>query len=863
MHGIGLRILGAAAAAGLLWAARPAAGQSDFDKRLDAAKDKAVKYLFGRQKMTVRIFTGKDAKPADIDAKWEDVVVIKGTTSVKVKGKVYEDVTAVLPPGWFDPEPTGNGQHYVGNVGGQSALATLALLSAGVSPKIEPKMKAALDSVLYTHTAAHPDDDPKAKKDVLVQGGDGTYFLGLHASALEAGMRFYKDGAYRTELFKQLERDARRLENGIAKDGGYNYHMGGAGWDLSNTQYGILGLWAAARGNVELKDATWKHFNQFLLDIQTRDGGWGYRNNDNAKPTMTAAGVASLFVCMDQVHTKTRGATRPDITPFTNDALLMRTVQGIENGIEAYGRGYKPGEGYLMYGTERIGVASGYKYFGTHDWFREGAAHVLKGQKGDGSWAGGHGPVCQTSWNLMFLVFGGAPVLINKLQHGPKGDWVWHNYPRDAANLASWYGRSYETLVNWQVLSLATCKEDDLMDAPILYIGGYKPLAFGDEDVDKLRRFVEKGGTLLFVACGSQRPFVESVVKLGERIYPAEKFPEYQFTEMPKDHPVYSISAGAGKFNPVAKIPCLHMHNGHRSFAFLVTEDINHLWHGNRHAARREAFEFVANLKTYCTDKGFLPSKIRPAVTDGEPKGKGGGALRLAVIKYTSKGVVKMQTSPGKGKPADVAVKADWVGAPMAWRLYNEWFRHVSGIDIQEVRGVELTDPQLKSYDVLHITGHHAFVLSDEEKKALKDFVASGGSVLFEPVGGVQTEFFSSARDLVRGLFPDKLQGVTGSSPLVTGSGAAGRNLADAGFSRQVRINFPDLRNPADKLLAVDVGGRPAVVVSPFDLSLGMSGQNCWERLGFSTKTSRELVANFLVLAKSKKGAPVAAAAAK
>ena len=59
-------------------------------------------------------------------------------------------------------------------------------------------------------------------------------------------------------------------------------------------------------------------------------------------------------------------------------------------------------------------------------------------------------------------VYGGAPVLINKLSHGAKGDMqVWNNYPRDAANIAGWYTRNYETLVNWQVLDISTAKVEE------------------------------------------------------------------------------------------------------------------------------------------------------------------------------------------------------------------------------------------------------------------------------------------------------------------------------------------------------------------------------------------------------------------
>jgi hypothetical protein len=657
------------------------------------------------------------------------------------------------------------------------------------------------------------------------------------------------------------------LSESYAAQGGYTYKCAPntGGWDLSNTQYGILGLWACARANIELSDKVWRHFNNFLLDIQSRDGGWPYSGNGNATPTMTAAGIASVFVLLDYLHTRTRGANKPDITPFANDPLLLRTVQGIERGLEYWGKIFKPSnDGYYMYGAERIGVASGYKYFGTHDWFREGSEVVLRAQGSNGAWNTGHGgPVCQTGWHMMFLVFGGAPVLVNKLQYGAKGDWQWHNYPRDAANVATWYSRTYETLVNWQIIDLALGREEDLMDAPILYINGYREFTLKDDEVDMLRRYVEKGGTLLFVASGGMtggKAFINSIVKLGERLYSPEKFPEFAWTALPKTHPVYTMQAGRTA-DPLLKLPVWHMNNGHRSFAFLVPDDINHIWHGNKSMTRPEAFKLVANIRNYATERvPSLPSKIRPPITAGEAKGAvGTGQIKVGVVSYTSKGVVKLQKSPGREPAEPVAVKSDWATAPLTWRIYNEWFRHVTGFEIQEVRGVSLQDPELKGYDVLHLSGHYAYTLTDEEKNALKDYITGGGCVMVDPVGGVNNEFYQSSLEMFRKMFPDKVELLPRTSAIVTGAGAAGRDVTEAEFSREVKISRPEIRSPAEVVRAVNINGKTSVIISPFDLSLGLAGQVCWQRMGFSSRTSRGLVANFLVLAKNNKGAPVAA----
>src|SRR5690606_15607431 len=78
---------------------------------------------------------------------------------------------------------------------------------------------------------------------------------------------------------------------------------------------------------------------------------------------------------------------------------------------------------YTLYGIERIGVASGLKYFGTIDWYQTGAKWLLEKQnKQTGAWngskvSGAAGGFCDNAFALIFLSRGSAPVAINKLQY--------------------------------------------------------------------------------------------------------------------------------------------------------------------------------------------------------------------------------------------------------------------------------------------------------------------------------------------------------------------------------------------------------------------------------------------------------------
>ena len=75
---------------------------------------------------------------------------------------------------------------------------------------------------------------------------------------------------------------------------------------------------------------------------------------------------------------------------------------------------------YGWYGVERIGVASGYKYFGTTDWYAAGADELVKQQNKDGSWRSnfpGATPIPDTAFAMLFLSRGRAPVVMNKLDY--------------------------------------------------------------------------------------------------------------------------------------------------------------------------------------------------------------------------------------------------------------------------------------------------------------------------------------------------------------------------------------------------------------------------------------------------------------
>ena len=154
-------------------------------------------------------------------------------------------------------------------------------------------------------------------------------------------------------------------------------------------------------------------------------------------------------------------------------------------------------DNYTLYGVERIGVASGYKYFGKVDWYAEGADRLVKSQQPDGSWVSaepGAGPLPGHRLRAAVPEPGqraghaeqaglprgrrraadaaGKPAAVPRRRRAKAeaaAEVPWDQRPRDAANLAKFAGHKTEGFLNWQIVNLGL-PVDDWHDAPILYL---------------------------------------------------------------------------------------------------------------------------------------------------------------------------------------------------------------------------------------------------------------------------------------------------------------------------------------------------------------------------------------------------------
>lgn len=257
---------------------------------------------------------------------------------------------------------------YDGYVNGTSALAIYTLIKSGVSPRHESVLKG----------LAH----------LRKQRANRTYAVALELMAYQAGGD-PQDLPRMRELTDDLLHW--QMANGL-----WHYGTNTGSWpgDLSNAQYAALGLRAAAAAGIEIPQAAWRKLAKASLACTqaktshrpTTGGaapaGFSYfTGGGNANASMTAAGIGTSAICSAHLDS------------ITEATLIRRLDQSVAAGISWLGTHWTLGTGkpdpwnfYYLYGLERAGGLADVEKFGEHEWYWEGAAHIVGLQKETGGW---------------------------------------------------------------------------------------------------------------------------------------------------------------------------------------------------------------------------------------------------------------------------------------------------------------------------------------------------------------------------------------------------------------------------------------------------------------------------------------------
>ena len=206
--------------------------------------------------------------------------------------------------------------------------------------------------------------------------------------------------------------------------------------DTSMTQYGVLSAWEATQVGFRVPLQSVEEVTIWLLRTQDPTGQYGYQGklSDGSKlvaqketrPSMTAAGMGSLYICADLLGLIERVQRRDDGLPRAlkeikeaapgaaksqtrvDPALVQAALARGDRWLGAHPTVNPPQwTFYYLYALER------YQSFreeasGNIDkeprWYNEGVRYLIKSQNENGSWKSNSGEVPSTAFGVLFLL---------------------------------------------------------------------------------------------------------------------------------------------------------------------------------------------------------------------------------------------------------------------------------------------------------------------------------------------------------------------------------------------------------------------------------------------------------------------------
>ena len=727
--------------------------------------------------MLTVLFLSVSVASAAVDNKRVEAAIKKGVAWLKSKQK---------PNGSWGPRK--------GYPLGDTALVTYALLSCGESAQ-DAKVKKGLDFLAANET-------------------NRVYTLGLLCSALH--LAAMENPAYE----KPLRKFSWSLMK-YAKGGAYGYaipwnakdgpHGGNNPIHCSTSQYGVLGVWAGLSVNQDVPRAYWTAVEKWWKWAQRRDGGWPYNAKAKAgtaharsSTSMTVAGLASLFLCFDNLEAnKFIGCAGGDLPKSIQTGMKWMAKHAKTAINKPAGRYY-----YMLYGMERVGLAAGYKYFGTCDWYSDGANQLLRRQGGAGNWGG----LDQTSFALVFLMRGQYPVLMNKLEF--KGDW--NNRPRDLANITGWMSRYFERPVRWQITNMRSSVAE-LHDSRILYMSGNKEFKFSGAEIAKLRAYILQGGTLMSCTECSGKGYKKSFQALCKKL-----FPQWKLEKVAKTGELYRALFPLDK---ETSAPELYMvHNGVRPLIIHSEDDLSKYWQ-----------ILVPHTKPDRLSKPgmtqIVPNTIRYVVGKMEQLQPAGSFRWPAAVKTAT-------TIP----VAHVKHNGNWNPEPLAFERFARLMAAKEKVlpQFSVVPAGELAKSNAK-VAVMSVT--EKLPLTGNEIDGLKSFVAKGGLLFIDASGGSRTAA-RAAEAIAKKIGGDMPDYLAPDEPFYL---LHGKEITRVRLRKGAKSVEPGL------MMGVHKGKKLLVVISPDDAIGGLLGISSGAIKGYRPEYAYAIFRNLILYANSRK----------
>jgi hypothetical protein len=695
---------------------------------------------------------------------------------------------------------------------GVTSLVTLALLTAGERPESPTLRKA----ITYLR-----DFGPNVLR--------STYAISLQTMVF-ASAEPERDQLRIAANVSWLERAQIKPGDRVYWPGSWTYNDSkNRPGDNSNTQYALLGLHAATEAGVPVRPEVWALARQYWERAQKNDGSWAYTpDSPNASASMTCAGISSLVITglrRFQGQEFLQGDTVVNCGKTGLNRSLQLGIDWLADPRHFHvGQNFPSGQQwrfYYLYGLERAGRLAGVRFFGMHDWYRTGAEQLVHEQnKFSGFWRGAlqeENPELATSFALLFLAKGRAPVLVNKLRYGTGSDW--QNDPDDVRNLVAIISRDWKSLLTWQIVDPNRASVSELLQAPIIFFNGHHAPVFNAIGEQNLREFVEQGGFIFADACCSSPDFDRGFQALMKKLFPEE---EYKLRPLADDHPVWRARH---LLSPDVH-PLQGIEHGCRTVVIYSPADLSCFWNqaeqSPAHRSVIKSLKIGQNVIDYATGREMPADKltvreVRDLRTEA-PKWK---ALRIAKLKHAGDSNIAPQAIPN---------------------LMDALRRPPYRLDVVITqKDLYPRESSLIYYPLIYIHGRAALSFTREDLDALRRHLDPGGGTIFADAACGSPAFDAAFRRFVGELLPNNpLVPIPKDDELL--SREIGSDLKDVQYTKAAGggRDYPQLEG-------VKLDNHWAIIYSKYDIGCALERHTGMDCKGYTYESAVRIAANIVM----------------
>ncbi len=625
---------------------------------------------------------------------------------------------------------------------------------------------------------------------------------------------------YRRELSTDVSHllDNQHTEGVFRGGWSYDLYRNPGSPDASNSQFAVLALHEASRVGVKIPKLNWELARDYWSKVRDpRSGGFVYRavGQGGVLGSMTTAGISSWIIIEENLTLEENNYQNEYAECCGGSAEMDVVEQAIQWLARNYSVRVNPVQGgrgnynqlYYLYGLERAGRLSGRRFFGPHDWYRDGANELIRRQTSKYWVSRGHGEDVQhigTALALLFLAKGKQPVAIGKYQY--RNDRQWDTHAKGVHYLTGRLEKQWQQKLNWQTVAGMEATVDDLLETPVLFISGRQPIELSALQKENLKKYLDNGGFMFVENCQGEG-CGESGFDRSFRQLMAELFPDSELEPLESSHPIWNAHY---PLLPNSERPLLGLRACCRTSVIYCPANLSCYWELDRESIKEVAnpklwrrieacSQLGVNVVTYATGRMLKDKGETPKLAEDSTALLNHRALEFPKLLHT-----------GGADDAPNAVRI------LMKKLQSEGMR----IKLEK-NLISINDDALFDFPLVFMHGRSDFRLSEIERKQLQLYLERGGILFADSICSTPT--FTNA-------FRSEIQKVTGQKLNPIADTHEIWSEAFGGRIEQVTIRTRDsratggfqssVRRPL--LEGIEIDGRLAVIFSPLDISCAL-----------------------------------------